>query len=463
MVFTSYQFVKNVLIPNKSKNKKAFSTIFLSVLLFLASFFYLWQQSNKTALHDDEIMFVGRSYFLDHYLQADFQNKIWKSFDSYDVPKFGEFSYALLLKSYFNFSSSKEYLSQTNFYNAFSSEEFLSYLNSKGYEKDEVPKEFNSKFMNTEWADFLKFLREEKHTSISEFPETTTKNLKTIFIARKLAVIIAFLNLFLVFLICSKMKNITQGIICIIMLIFNKSFITISTRAMGDGFFLMTILSSFILSQKIIEDYSIKKKFNTPLLLSLGIIIGIGISSKLNAGLALIYFSSLILILIFKNKILINKGIVAIIITTITSYLTFLLLNPFTWTNPIKNSLFMIQHRIEVFKIQQLYFPDIATITLKTKVINTIKSVFFANTNMLWGLILLLSAVLGFSFILKKYLKFKNDFFKLSLLLLTVVIAIPTIIFLPLNWLRYYYPIIILVNIFSSYSFVKLLKKIRGN
>ena len=65
--------------------------IFLLLLLLIGLFY--WQEINHNEAHVDEMTYILRGKYLDLYLAGDFDNPLWQTFDSYEVPKLIEFFY----------------------------------------------------------------------------------------------------------------------------------------------------------------------------------------------------------------------------------------------------------------------------------------------------------------------------------------------------------------------------------
>ena len=58
-------------------------------------FFYLGVVGRIPVSYWDEMIWVGRSYFVDYYLKGNLSSPVWQSIPSYDQPKLGEYMYGL--------------------------------------------------------------------------------------------------------------------------------------------------------------------------------------------------------------------------------------------------------------------------------------------------------------------------------------------------------------------------------
>ena len=98
---------------------KKYAITFLKFVFFAIIFYSLSKtllKRTKTRLiHEDEVTFIERGKFFDWYYQKDFSRQEWQNFESYDVPKFAELFYGLVLRV-----TSKNtvinYLNSFNFY-----------------------------------------------------------------------------------------------------------------------------------------------------------------------------------------------------------------------------------------------------------------------------------------------------------------------------------------------------------
>ena len=85
--------------------------------------FYLGVINRIPISYWDEMIWVGRSYFVDFYIKGDFDSRIWQTNESYDQPKLGEYAYGLWIYP--------KYLYEKTFSNA-DNLDFQSYLINHG-------------------------------------------------------------------------------------------------------------------------------------------------------------------------------------------------------------------------------------------------------------------------------------------------------------------------------------------
>lgn len=187
-------------------------------------------------------------------------------------------------------------------------------------------------------------------------------------------------------------------------------------------------------------------------------------SVKLSGSLLVVYW---ILVLLFsETSFFINKLISrSILIVLSVGYVVFFILNPFIWHSPINRSIKMFNHRRETFHQQQisqkfshqalLRFPERATkvyertLSLDGDFTNLkLEKINFRYKSSLDLPIL----IVFFYFVVKKFFKKRRNPLnhnqktlvetKDLIWIYLLSIFIPTLIFIPLNWDRYYLPFI---------------------
>ena len=120
---------------------------------------------------------------------------------------------------------------------------------------------------------------------------------------------------------------------------------------MADSFLLFFILAGnclvYLFSKSILRRHRVQFYFHC---LLLGIVIGLAVGVKLNGGLVLFLFwlLSLLLLFLYKLDFVWRKRLLwGNILVVLISFAIFILLNPFLYSHPFRNSAFMLRARIE--------------------------------------------------------------------------------------------------------------------
>ncbi|MEA2056541.1 MAG: hypothetical protein U9O78_02365 [Patescibacteria group bacterium] len=435
--------------------------IILFYLFLILAAISFWLQGQSALLHDDEYIFVGRSKFFDYYIAADFNNPLWQSFESYDVPKLGEYFYAGYLKLFAGNQSVDHYLEETGFYQSLNSPVFIRYLENLGHQLEKAPGQYNQSFMNLDWAQLLSLLR-KKSIKLYELPAKTLEQTQAILIARQAAFILAIFNLVLIFIVADELDQPPLGLIVVTLLTINTNFREIAVRAMGDTPLLTMTLFSFLLSQVVADKLAQDKKVSLAPLAAAGFVIGLGISIKLNLVLSLIHFLTFLIYSSATKQKALNIFKNCSIVTGI-AWLSFALLNPFIWSAPLKKSLFMFQHRLNIFKHQQAYAPDLALNSIQERILAVFNGVFGCD---FIGLVFAGLTIIGILVILAKVVQRTRNqpFFDktapplfLNFLLFITIVGLPTIIFVPLDWPRYYFLLTVSSSILAGQGLLKII------
>ncbi|MEA2056585.1 MAG: hypothetical protein U9O78_02655, partial [Patescibacteria group bacterium] len=246
------------------------------------------------------------------------------------------------------------------------------------------------------------------------------------------------------------------GVVSVALLGSRFLFIDIGSKAIGDPpllFFLTSYLFSSLLLAKAIKNKQNKKQ--SSLLALSAILVGLAIAVKLNAVISLLH---LVIVYLFLRKIngySIHETSARIIYLLAISFGLFAVLNPLIWDNPIRRSVEMALYRTSLFKKQQTLFAIDALPNLFSR----LRAVFIERFP---DLLILMSAGVGYllfakvgekkivkQFKIKKIMQLikseelcQKKFVFGSWLLLNLVI---TTLIIPLDWDRYYLPILLAV------------------
>ena len=411
------------------------------VIFFIFVLIFLWNQFKFVPFHEDEYYFLDRSFTVELLADKKFGDEVWSRYFSYDQPKLAEFAYGLYLSKLSREKGVKEYLRSYGFY-------------------DDKQKPYKERWWRRSSG-------EEIESLSAEIQQRSTPVLE----ARRVSLIASFNSLILMFLIGVKLRGLMFGLLSAGLLLENRLFLESTLRAMADSFLLFFLLLTFYLSLFFIERVNSKKNENlTGLSVGIGMSTGLAIASKLNGGLGLIYFFILFIALMFFGRLNKEKEwrlIKALAIIIITLFLVFILFNPFTWGQPVKNSLFMFSHRINMGGQQGLY-SKMPLVSLMDKLIGVYERVFSPLGD--YGLLQKLFIgtaffIIGLFTLVEGLLKSKKANLisqDLALVLWAVVVLITVVIYIPMDWERYYLPIfpgVILVQLMGIFGVVKWLKE----
>ena len=242
------------------------------------------------------------------------------------------------------------------------------------------------------------------------------------------------------------------GYLWIMLCLLSSYFPLMLSRAMGESSLLASIAGIMFISDRLLQvsdNQELKKPGKLYIyFLLLGIAIGLAESSKLN-GLSVIAagFALALLIGVRMKQTRTMKilfGLIAVTILTISSQLTFLLLNPYLWKDPLNRTITMFSNRITEMNNQQIAFPasriqgfsqQVKVVT--TRIFQTYSPIHFDGV--LW--INIIFFLVGLACVLVtavKYLKHQHSNSASAALLLVGMAASLPSLFTPLDWDRYY-------------------------
>lgn len=442
---------------------------YLRFVLFIVTIYFLslvlFKQATVYPLHEDELVFTRRAVFADWFAAGSFGRSEWLTYESYDVPKFAELFYGFVIKGIFK-RSSNDYLTGIGFLDP------MTGLNLVTVEEITID------------CCFYK-----------DLPEGIRDKTQVIIFLRQVSISIFVIPLLIIlFLIGLKTKGFTFGYIIMLLIGSNTLFISTMTKAMGDAqlwffnilFVLLTLLFFNSIKLKLIKDFPCYfTPFKLFFLTVLGICAGLATASKLNGVITLIFF-----VLVYCCYC-ISAGVrkfflVAALHSTVVvcvAYLTFFILNPFLWSNPISNTLFMAHHREEIISQQKKGSPTDRVVGFPEKIsaiyeltlsadseysffrfgeLNN-KTYFFPLHFVLddQKFIFPLDILLVMSSIVLLFLNREShtDAFKIVLFFIAVFTFITTL-FLPLKWERYFLPYMFSWGFLQAYVLTLIIQKL---
>lgn len=369
--------------------------IVFGIVISLIFFLPFVSATTTRPLHPDEYIFIRRGVFATYYFTSNFRDPIWQSFDSYDVPKFAELFYGVVTKL---------------------------------------------------------------------APESSAIEQRILF-ARQAAVFFALGSFCVLFWLCAQTKHWLWGVLAVSLvgsnILLKESLVT----AMGDGPLLFFSLLYIGCAAQLFATNS-SRRFRRMMFCGAALSAGLATATKLNGVINVFHFCLLTLIF-FRHDLI--RALRYVLLFIAGSFLTFFILNPFIWKNPILNLAVMVAARQVSIERQQILFPD-ALSSLSDRLITTYERTLapqgiyanFANlpAAVPVGLLLFLT---GFFLLGKEaHATTKTSHFRPRLAIFfswIVAWLVVTVLLIPLDWDRYYLPVVISVSCFQSYTLAELLQR----
>ena len=303
--------------------------IILVVILLVSSGMGVFPNMSDQALHDDEYLYMERGsiFYSKLFIENDLSDPVWRSYQALDQPLLGMYLYGAFTHLTLGISPMKamellEYQPNTEI-GYFSSVNWISEINSTQLQSKYIPEKYNSAYAYIVHNRYL----------------AACFGIATV------------LGLFLLG------KTITQsytiGLIAAFLLSQNQLFINESRHAMADISFLFTIIYGLYFIYKLTQNpRSLRPTWKA---IIIGIWIGLATSVKLN-GLMLWFI--LCGWLLFQSVVILRKNsdyrrvivtsVIYILTVTFTAFITFTILNPYTWADPLTGILDMFRWRSEI-------------------------------------------------------------------------------------------------------------------
>lgn len=299
----------------------------------------------------DEFLWVGRSYFLQFYVNGDFQNRIWQSLDSYDQPQLANYAYGVWLYPL--------YLSQRSANDA--AFDYTRFLIKNGlYQIDE-------RYMDT-YADYKKQLHVIAYNgSDTGFPQDfvarhgtdSLKPINLVYNARTMNIfLLAGATLFAYFFVIQYAGEIAATLTALLLGL-NSLVINTGLKAQSEALFLFTFNAALLFMGL----YFTKGRRSLYLLL-FSLSAGLCMSTKLNGSMWIFIFfiANGLLFLIFREKKIIY--LFHSLAPALISLVIFVALNPYVYPDPVNNTKAMFDFRTKIATQYQAkafpkdYLPD---------------------------------------------------------------------------------------------------------
>lgn len=309
-----------------------------------------------------------------------------------------------------------------------------------------------------------------------------------LYVARLTMAILGSLTCLLIYWIGKKIFSARTGLIAALLLAYNPLMLSCSRKAMTDAPLLFFLTTNIVLTMFFYQALLKQKLLRTFVFAVLiGINIALATGTKLNGSLtAIIFVSFCILVALIKanqckfpqsifgvniDKLKTNKEIKIILssllISGVIAIFVFVIINPYLYNQPLKKVIHMVRNRMSVIYYQQEHFGHALT-SLSKKFCFVIRRTLLPGNYVVLGNIFEIPIdfvffLLGLIMLLYTELKYLLKNYRLSLrsiiILWIVITFVATITLIPLDWDRYYFPVIPCVAIMLGYSSDKIIEK----
>lgn len=410
--------------------------------------FYIGAVGRIPVSYWDEMIWVGRSYFVDFYLKGDLSSPIWQSMASYDQPKLGEYMYGLWIYPKYLYEKSINKTEETD-YPKFLIDHGL-YLIEESY-FDKYKEYFRKKLPE------MVLLSSNESGDRYDYLETYGPNVLPAFdlvtYARKINILWLILAVVVAYKIMENGVGKYRGMIGAMIYGVNSLMVTSALKAHSEGLFILL----FNISIWLMLEYFKKENWRDLLLLALSI--GLCTNTKLNGLMLLPIFGVTYMVWTRKN---INwQNIVRDCFTILVITLALLILvNPFLQDDPVGKIGALFEKRAIAAKMQSELFPKMVLATPMDRIVkigvNFFSPLRMKTFNEIYGMnveswLLSIGAVLVFLVGLWKVTisAIKDDKYSQYILLMCTGIVVVMSGYLLLDWERYYIQLVLPVVYFE--------------
>ncbi len=319
------------------------SVFFISVITFVLAYgYYLYAAYHVPIDYWDEHVWVGQGYYLDLLVRGDNASPLWHSYHAYDQPKFA--AYLLNIPSYIQFRANEP--EQRHYWQYLIDNHFVWIAGEEAMRYVETHYPINWKSIQSRSSGELE----------KQYGAAIKPTISIILSARAVSALFMALTVVVVWHISILFfpVSLTSGIT--LMFMTNSLFIYSGSKAMAEGIFLFLIISGLYLICRFVV---LKEGMISAL--RIGLISGIAAQTKLN-GLVLMGIFSVVAIA-QAIRTFQAKNISWLIMSWLACFGIFCLLNPFLYTAPIKNTLYMYRFRYMDSVSYQKRLPDEALLT----------------------------------------------------------------------------------------------------
>ncbi len=404
----------------------------------------------------DEFLWVGRSYFFELFIERDFDNVAWEICEAYDQPKLAEYAYGAWL--YPGYLVEKNYRGYTS---------YAEYLIKNGFsEMNQTHCDAHPELKNT--FSSIKYdptMSGSPKQCVDGYGKAILKPIEIVLRARTMNILLLAGAVLFGYFLALKLGGPILAIIFSFMYGFSTLMINTSLIAHSEALFVFLFNGSLLF---MVLYFSNPKRITYLLMFSL--FSGLCASTKLTGFmLPLVFFilSNVFVYVFAKNRL---KYFLLGLFPIATAILIFMALNPFVYSNPVKNMKFMFDWRGTVVREQtDTYNVKIAYgLPINHRVLlhfffsdtaenyNGIKPFESLGHSKIYGLILFGLYALGLTGLVKKVSE--KDPTAIAVLGAFIIVRVLITSYLVLDWPRYYVPLEYHFAIIQSYGLVLLLK-----
>lgn len=314
--------------------------------------------------------------------------------------------------------------------------------------------------------------------------------MKLLHAARLTMAILGIFTCLLIYYIGRSIFGLKTGIIASLLLAYNPLMVSCSRRAMPDALFLFFVTANIALIMFFYRSFLKQELQKTVVFAALiGINIALASATKLNGaitGVIFVFFCILILFTktiqykslktTFKSKLLKLKSdkelkilTGSLLISMLVAIIVFIAVNPYLYKQTLGRTINLVEHRASMANGQQKDNPDEALTYLSEKFNSVVRRTMFPGSYVILSSILkipidLALFILGLIILLYTEIKHIRNNCKPSLRSIVILWAIITFlsitVWLPLDWDRYYLPIVLCVVMISGYIIDKIISKL---
>jgi hypothetical protein len=325
--------------------------LLIPILLFLVTLQY-YSFRNKVVnlpLHADEMVWVGRGFYLDVFLKGDVFNPLWRTEKIDGDPRlssylFGAWIYPRYLHERTQGSTMLDYMAQNYVIN--------SWYIPGGLDGKIDPIPLTPQRTMIEWDNYRDKNFEKEHL-YSEYGEDIQLGIDLIQHARGMsALFLAGSVIVFYFILIRLFGNPILAILLSVLYGFSELIITSGLAANTEGFFLFFFLLAILGSLHIV----LKDARSYRWYVALGIILGCLNQIKLNGIIVAVVFNVCFIILKLFGK-LSKANVKRLVITNIIFVVVNVGLNPTAYYQPLKFTHFQYAWTLELAKAQTTWFP----------------------------------------------------------------------------------------------------------
>lgn len=434
--------------------KKILSIFLLIITITVLVLSYKNFSSKLIITYYDEEEWIGKSCFLQSYLEGNFSPYVWDTYFTIDHPDLMPFSYGLwLYPKYLQEKASDKNL-DFNKYLINHGFNYCSHIYKYRQYRDSLQKSFVT--LKVAEGGFPWEL-------INKYGYGIEKNIEIVQYSRLLNILLLTISIITLFIFINKNRGYLLALIFSFLYAFNYLILSICLPANGDTLLLLLFNLALIVLFKYLYG---GQKYKVLLLFS--ILTGLCFSTKLNG--IMLYFIFVVQFLALSSiKISKNNNFYAtlfrLFLPLLISISIFILLNPYTYQSPLLNIQKMFNHRVEAVAYQSVVFPNVRLSNYSSRLL-FVANTFFNNHLFIDVYVTFVYKLFGVIFFAMGFvnelvqIKKKNTFSK-YLLIFFILTFVFTVAYLQISWERYLLFLILFVIYYQSVGIVVFYGKIK--